>query len=996
MFVNSALNCHITSEIFAMESSVAIACAHPPRVPAASLLLIFSKAYLNLLKPVQPMKLTLRGSIVGLCLFLLPTAHAQQTETVIGWSSWMNQFDFSADVYNTYNSGKVLNTSGGTGTRFFSDIGAPYGSRAIADNWASGSGSKAWVFPLTTTRYNSLKFSCALSSTNGPGSFTGPRDWKLQYSLNGSTWVDVPGGSMTAGNGNNVYNYYNNITLPAACNDVASLYLRLVMTSNTSVTGGTVGNGQSHLDDLNVTGMSVPEAPTDITLSNSTFLVAKGGTILSNTTVGTLTSTDFNLGNTHTYSLVNGTGDDNNSYFSITGNTLKLSSTLGAGVYPIRIRSTDNGGLSFDKNFIIRISEPDAILDGTVSRLSSMGPTGSTAFNVLTGPAIAYNSTNNEYMTVWTGDDNTAPLVDNENEVFAQRINASNNAAVGSRIRVSFMGPDGATNFRANTPSIAYNATSNEYFVVWSGDHNSGSLVTTEFEIWGQRINAATGALIGSMIRISTMGTDGMNAFDATVPDVSWNSTNNQYMVVWQADDNTGGLVDNEFEIFGQVVTATGTLSGGRIRISTMGAVGNASFQATNPAIAYNATDNEYFVTWQSDDNTGALVDNEFEIYAQRLGSTGTLNGSRIRVSTMGADGVTSLTGITPDVAWNAYSNEYMVTWQGDDTTPPLVDGENEIFAQRISAAGILAGTRIRISDMGPDGSNLFNATAPKIMYHAALKEYWIVWQGDDNITSIDNDIEIFMQRVTVAGLETGNNDIRVSYMGPANMTTLSGLAPAIAYNSVDKKAYATWRGDDNTAPFVDNEIDVFGQALGAYLSTLPLTWVSFTANHLGGYKVLTSWETNNEINTASFNVQHSTDGINWTTIGTVNAAGNGTRYAQYSFEHKTAADGRNFYRIQQIDVDGMSSFSRTQLVIIHRSADLVIFPNPVVGKLNLQLPASTRALVRVYSNKGELLKEQTVTGNAAAVDVTNLTPGVYHVKVEQGGMIFNRTFIRK
>ena len=39
-------------------------------------------------------------------------------------------------------------------------------------------------------------------------------------------------------------------------------------------------------------------------------------------------------------------------------------------------------------------------------------------------PAVAYNSTNNEYLVVWAGDDNTAPLVDDEFEIFGQRLNA--------------------------------------------------------------------------------------------------------------------------------------------------------------------------------------------------------------------------------------------------------------------------------------------------------------------------------------------------------------------------------------------------------------------------------------------------------------------------------------------------------------------------------------------------------------------------------------------
>jgi hypothetical protein len=42
-------------------------------------------------------------------------------------------------------------------------------------------------------------------------------------------------------------------------------------------------------------------------------------------------------------------------------------------------------------------------------RISDMGGTGNTSYNA-TYPAVAYNSTNNEYLVVWYGDDNTGLL----------------------------------------------------------------------------------------------------------------------------------------------------------------------------------------------------------------------------------------------------------------------------------------------------------------------------------------------------------------------------------------------------------------------------------------------------------------------------------------------------------------------------------------------------------------------------------------------------------
>src|SRR5262249_281162 len=80
--------------------------------------------------------------------------------------------------------------------------------------------------------------------------------------------------------------------------------------------------------------------------------------------------------------------------------------------------------------------------------------------------------------------------------------------------RVSFMGPRGNPGFDAGSPGVAYNSRNNEYFVVWNGD----DVTNNEQEIYGQRLDAATGALLGGKLRISDMGPDGTNQFVAFAP----------------------------------------------------------------------------------------------------------------------------------------------------------------------------------------------------------------------------------------------------------------------------------------------------------------------------------------------------------------------------------------------------------------------------------------------------------------------------------------------
>ncbi|HEY3325312.1 MAG TPA: FN3 associated domain-containing protein [Planctomycetota bacterium] len=99
----------------------------------------------------------------------------------------------------------------------------------------------------------------------------------------------------------------------------------------------------------------VNEAPSDIALSAASVPEGQvGGTV-----VGTFSSTDGDPGDTFTYSLVSGTGGDDNASFSLSGATLKTVAVFDfetRSSYSIRVRSTDGGGLYFEKAFTISIT----------------------------------------------------------------------------------------------------------------------------------------------------------------------------------------------------------------------------------------------------------------------------------------------------------------------------------------------------------------------------------------------------------------------------------------------------------------------------------------------------------------------------------------------------------------------------------------------------------------------------------------------------------------
>ncbi|MBJ7453816.1 MAG: hypothetical protein JHC71_17290, partial [Blastococcus sp.] len=274
-----------------------------------------------------------------------------------------------------------------------------------------------------------------------------------------------------------------------------------------------------------------------------------------------------------------------------------------------------------------------ALALGTARRVSATGPDGDAGYDAL-WPDVAHNAAANEYLIVWTGDTGSS----REDEVWG-RLESGGGEAIGEAFRISSLGPEGDASYTAWEPRAVYNPAADEYLVVWFGDDDGGALADNEFEVYAQRISAAGAEVGADDVRISSMGPDGDASYDAWNPRVAYNGDDDEYLVVWEGDDNSGGSVDNASEIFGQRLSATlAEIGADDVRISTMGPEGNAAFDALRPDVAYNPVSGEYLVAWQGDDDTAPLVDNEQEIFVQRLSASGAAIGTDdMRISDMGA-----------------------------------------------------------------------------------------------------------------------------------------------------------------------------------------------------------------------------------------------------------------------------------------------------------------------------------------------------------------------
>ena len=119
-----------------------------------------------------------------------------------------------------------------------------------------------WQIRVNTVGLKNLK----LSSDQGGGSSTGPKDFKVQYSTGGSTWTDLIGGVVEVGSG--TQEIIDQLSLPPVLDDQSNVYIRWIQTSDERVDGdtenGISSGGTSRIDDIIITGQAITPIRTDV------------------------------------------------------------------------------------------------------------------------------------------------------------------------------------------------------------------------------------------------------------------------------------------------------------------------------------------------------------------------------------------------------------------------------------------------------------------------------------------------------------------------------------------------------------------------------------------------------------------------------------------------------------------------------------------------------------------------------------------------------------
>jgi hypothetical protein len=140
-------------------------------------------------------------------------------------------------------------------------------------------------------------------------------------------------------------------------------------------------------------------------------------------------------------------------------------------------------------------------------------------------------------------------------------------------------------------------------------------------------------------------------------------------------------------------------------------------------------------------------------------------------------------------------------------------------------------------------------------------------------------------------------------------------------------------------------------------------------------------WQTAAELNSAFFAVETTVDPAGeWQELHRQPAAGTTTTARRYEYLDNRAGAGVRYYRLRQQDEDGTVSYSAVAAATVTSPGKLAAYPNPFTTALQVALPASEAATLRLYALTGQLLLTQAVPAGqtVAELSAAALRPGVY------------------
>lgn len=169
----------------------------------------------------------------------------------------------------------------------------------------------------------------------------------------------------------------------------------------------------------------------------------------------------------------------------------------------------------------------------------------------------------------------------------------------------------------------------------------------------------------------------------------------------------------------------------------------------------------------------------------------------------------------------------------------------------------------------------------------------------------------------------------------------------------------------------------------------LPVTWLSFSAK-LTGESVGLQWATAYENGNSHFEVERSSNALDFIKIGQVKSLGNDVLFSKYQFTDAQPLNGTAYYRLKQVDLDGDWNYSKILSINRLKQSAIAVFSVLESGKIILQIPSEDEGLyeVRIFDAVAQLVYKGKTTIGQNSIDMSEINKGVYFVTITKENIV--------
>jgi len=300
------------------------------------------------------------------------------------------------------------------------------------------------------------------------------------------------------------------------------------------------------------------------------------------------------------------------------------------------------------------------------------------------------------------------------------------------------------------------------------------------------------------------------------------------------------------------------------------------------------------------------------------------------------------LTSSTCDVVWMFPAGAFSSTFTANNRFPKdgvWADG-SDLGSQ--NAVWTLDGTGFTSGTLRKTNAEVYHFIAMSTSSDANTAEYGYNGDGSDNksITPMGGG---FTPDVVFTSSPAGNGAASFRTASMATNNSYSVAAVTVAADRI--KTFVAGGVTLGTSASVNTN---YGGSYSSILgfsggTSLPVQLTSFTARKKGT-DVELNWESSSEINSDYYEVLHSDDGIDYTSLGKVLAAGNSNHWLNYHFVHEAPGGGVHYYQLVEVDNDGATEKFKTLALTMNEQLEIItqMFPNPTRSTVSLYFNSAT------------------------------------------------------